>query len=189
MKFNERSFVRLLGDMRSYNFVFVVTPDFEEAQLRHPRDGLQSTELRRAEELLPAAVLQGQHAAGAVLHQAPAPETANQYRREEQTLLLQRASLASERLGLLLHDMAAEPIAPPEKVHLFARVAGRALSPPRLPALRVDGGVNPRKPGVESGATSGGRWCRNWCRSEAAGGAGGSFLIAREAAVRSRVPG
>ena len=29
VKFNERCFVRLLGDMRSYNFVFVVTPGFE----------------------------------------------------------------------------------------------------------------------------------------------------------------
>jgi len=28
VKFNERCFVRLLGDMRSYNFVAVVTPDF-----------------------------------------------------------------------------------------------------------------------------------------------------------------
>src|SRR5471030_330830 len=33
VKFNERCFVRLLGDMRSYNFVFVVTPDFEDYQL------------------------------------------------------------------------------------------------------------------------------------------------------------
>ena len=31
--------------------------------------------------------------------------------------MLQRAALASERLGLLLHDMAADPISPPEKVH------------------------------------------------------------------------
>src|SRR5437763_10794523 len=44
-------------------------------------------------------------------------ETARQYQREEQTLILQRASLASERLGLLLHDMARDPIAPQEKVH------------------------------------------------------------------------
>jgi len=28
IKFNERCFVRLLGDMRSYNFVIVLTPDF-----------------------------------------------------------------------------------------------------------------------------------------------------------------
>ncbi|HWA08662.1 MAG TPA: hypothetical protein VG838_04260, partial [Opitutaceae bacterium] len=34
VKFNERCFVRLLGDMRSYNFVAVITPDFEEAQIR-----------------------------------------------------------------------------------------------------------------------------------------------------------
>jgi hypothetical protein len=44
-------------------------------------------------------------------------ETARQYQREEQTLILQRATLASERLGLLLHDMVRDPIAPPEKVH------------------------------------------------------------------------
>ncbi len=30
VKFNERCFVRLLGDMRSYNFVIEMTPDIEE---------------------------------------------------------------------------------------------------------------------------------------------------------------
>ncbi|HVT09349.1 MAG TPA: hypothetical protein VHO67_17940, partial [Polyangia bacterium] len=34
VKFNERCFIRLLGDMRSYNFVFVLTPDFEGWQVR-----------------------------------------------------------------------------------------------------------------------------------------------------------
>ena len=34
IKFNERSFVRLLGDMRAYNYVVEVTPDFEENQYR-----------------------------------------------------------------------------------------------------------------------------------------------------------
>ena len=34
VKFNERCFVRLLGDMRSYNYVVDVTPDFEEEQYR-----------------------------------------------------------------------------------------------------------------------------------------------------------
>ena len=34
IKFNERCFVRLLGDMRSYNYVVDVTPDFEEIQYR-----------------------------------------------------------------------------------------------------------------------------------------------------------
>ena len=30
VKFNERCFVRLLGDMRSYNFVVNITPDIDE---------------------------------------------------------------------------------------------------------------------------------------------------------------
>jgi hypothetical protein len=34
VKFNERCFVRLLGDMRAYNFVVVVTQDFDQIQYR-----------------------------------------------------------------------------------------------------------------------------------------------------------
>lgn len=34
IKFNERCFVRLLGDMRSYNYVVDITPDIEGSQFR-----------------------------------------------------------------------------------------------------------------------------------------------------------
>ena len=34
VKFNERSFVRLLGDMRSYNYVVEITQDFDNVQYR-----------------------------------------------------------------------------------------------------------------------------------------------------------
>jgi len=34
VKFNERCFLRLLGDMRSYNFVIDITPDFDAYQFR-----------------------------------------------------------------------------------------------------------------------------------------------------------
>ena len=34
VKFNERCFARLLGDMRSYNFVIDITPDIEDYQYR-----------------------------------------------------------------------------------------------------------------------------------------------------------
>jgi hypothetical protein len=119
VKFNERSFVRLLGDMRSYNFVFVVTPDFEEAQLRiRAMDFDQQSYDGRKNFYLPQFFKDNTPLVQFCIKHLR-PETANQYRREEQTLLLQRASLASERLGLLLHDMAADPIAPPEKVHLL----------------------------------------------------------------------
>jgi hypothetical protein len=34
VKFNERCFVRLLGDMRAYNYVMDITPDFDDVQYR-----------------------------------------------------------------------------------------------------------------------------------------------------------
>ena len=46
-------------------------------------------------------------------------ETASQYLREEQTLMLQRAELAAGRLGRLLAEMEKDPISPPEKVALL----------------------------------------------------------------------
>ncbi|HVW20939.1 MAG TPA: hypothetical protein VHC86_06955 [Opitutaceae bacterium] len=116
VKFNERCFVRLLGDMRSYNFVFVVTPDFEDAQLRiRAMDFDQQSYNGRKNFYLPQFFKENTPLA---LYCAKhlRPETANQYQREEQTLMWQRAELASQRLGRLLQEMTGDPIAPPEKV-------------------------------------------------------------------------
>jgi hypothetical protein len=117
VKFNERCFVRLLGDMRSYNFVFVVTPDFEESQIRiRAMDFDQQSYDGRKNFYLPQFFKENSPLVRFCIRHLR-PETARQYQREEQTLMLQRASLASERLGLLLHDMAHDPIAPNAKVH------------------------------------------------------------------------
>ncbi len=116
VKFNERCFIRLLGDMRSYNFVFVITPDFEESQLRiRAMDFDQQSYDGRKKFYLPQFFKENAPLVRFCIKHLRL-ETARQYEREEQTLILQRASLASERLGLLLHDMARDPIAPPEKV-------------------------------------------------------------------------
>jgi hypothetical protein len=117
VKFNERSFVRLLGDMRSYNYVVVVTPDFEGAQVRiRAMDFDQQSYNGRKNFYLPQFFKEN---AGVVLYcmKHLHSKTALQYQREEQTLMLQRAELASQRLGLLLGEMARDPIAPLEKVH------------------------------------------------------------------------
>lgn len=119
VKFNERCFVRLLGDMRAYNFVFVLTPDFEESQIRiRAMDFDQQSYDGRKNFYLPQFFKENAPLVQFCTRHLR-PETALQYQREEQTLMLQRAALASDRLGLLLHDMAADPISPPEKVHLL----------------------------------------------------------------------
>ena len=116
VKFNERCFVRLLGDMRSYNFVVLLTPDFDDWQVRiRAMDFDQQSFNGRKNFYLPQFFKENASLA-LFCTKHLRPETAHQYKREEQTLMLQRAQLASERLGLLLHDMARDPIAPIEKV-------------------------------------------------------------------------
>jgi hypothetical protein len=117
VKFNERCFVRLLGDMRSYNFVFVLTPDFEEAQIRiRAMDFDQQSYDGRKNFYLPQFFKDnGPLVQFCAKHLRL--ETAAQYRREEQTLILQRAALASERLGLLLKVMADDPVSTANRIH------------------------------------------------------------------------
>jgi hypothetical protein len=119
VKFNERCFVRLLGDMRSYNFVFVITPDFEGSQVRiRAMDFDQQSHHGRKNFYLPqffkdnAPLVKfcNKHLHG---------KTAFQYQREEQTLMLQRAELAAARLAALLAAMHNDPIAPPENVAML----------------------------------------------------------------------
>ncbi|MDI1320926.1 MAG: hypothetical protein PSW75_12145 [bacterium] len=116
VKFNERCFVRLLGDMRSYNFVVVITPDFEDSQIRiramdfdqqsyHGRKSFYLPQYFK--DNTPLTLFCAQH-----LH----VKTAQQYQREEQTLILQRAELSTTRLGLLLDAMGLDTLAPPENV-------------------------------------------------------------------------
>ncbi|MGH7996109.1 MAG: hypothetical protein ACREFX_07145 [Opitutaceae bacterium] len=130
VKFNERCFVRLLGDMRCYNFVSVVTPDFEDAQLRiRAMDFDQQSYDGRKKFYLPQFYRENSALALFCLKHLRL-ETANQYRREEQTLILQRAELAAERLGLLLYQMAADPIAPPPKVRQLRESLGEHYGRP-----------------------------------------------------------
>ena len=116
VKFNERCFVRLLGDMRSYNYVVVLMPDFEGWQVRiRAMEFDQQTYFGRKNFYLPqffkenAAVVKFcQH----VLN----PQSAYQYQREEQALMIHRADISASRLKLLLDAMVIDPIAPEEHV-------------------------------------------------------------------------
>jgi hypothetical protein len=117
VKFNERCFVRLLGDMRSYNYVVVVTPDFETAQVRiRAMDFDQQSYNGRKNFYLPQFFKENAAVVVYCMKHLHA-QTALQYQREEQTLMLQRAELASVRLGLLLEEMSRDPIAPLEKIY------------------------------------------------------------------------
>jgi hypothetical protein len=116
VKFNERCFVRLLGDMRSYNFVFVVTPDFEDFQLRIRAMDFDQQSYNGRKNFYRPQFFKENAALALYCTKHLRIETAHQYQREEQALMLQRADLAAARLGLLLGAMEPDTISTPEKI-------------------------------------------------------------------------
>jgi hypothetical protein len=117
VKFNERCFMRLLGDMRSYNYVVVITPDFEGSQLRIRAMDFDQQSYNGSKNFYLPQFFKENAAVVRYCTKHLHVKTALQYRREEQTLFFQRAELAAQRLGYLLDQMAADDIAPIEKVY------------------------------------------------------------------------
>jgi hypothetical protein len=117
VKFNQRCFVRLLGDMRSYNFVVDLTPDFEEAQIRiRSMDFDQQSYSGRLKFYLPQFFKENlsfvQYTTALIN-----PVTARQYELEEHAGIYRRMRIGSDRYGNLLHCMRKDALSTPEKVH------------------------------------------------------------------------
>jgi hypothetical protein len=116
VKFNERCFIRLLGDMRSYNFVVVVTPDFEGAQIRiRAMDFDQQSYEGRMNLYRPQFFKENQPLALFCMRHLNIA-SARQYQREEQVLMLQRKALAEDKLDALLRAMTEDELAPESHV-------------------------------------------------------------------------
>ncbi len=116
IKFNERCFIRLLGDMRSYNFVVDVTPDFEGVQVRiRCMDFDQQSYDGRKNFYLPQFFKENSALAMYCLEQLNRA-TALQYQREEQALIFRRVQISRDRLNRLLAVMKRDGIAPRENV-------------------------------------------------------------------------
>jgi len=116
VKFNERCFVRLLGDMRSYNYVVDVTPDIEGNQYRiRAIDFDQQSYEGRKKFYLPQYFKEN----NPIIKMGIAlmdPETVTQYQLEERTLIANRAKGGSARLKLLLNIMRKDNISTTEKI-------------------------------------------------------------------------
>ena len=136
VKFNERCFVRLLGDMRSYNFVVAVTPDIEGSQFRlRAIDFDQQSYEGRKNFYLPQYFRENNPIIFLGIEHME-PETVKQYQLEERSLIAARARVERSRLGELLaimrirRDLRAGQGRDPQG---GARRAPRQRRLPRLP--------------------------------------------------------
>ncbi len=116
VKFNERCFVRLLGDMRAYNYVVDITPDIEGSQYRMRAIDFdqQSYEGRSSfyqpkyfKENNPIIFLGQQHMN---------VDTMKQYQMEERSLIANRIRASQRRVNNLFRVMLKDKISSEEKV-------------------------------------------------------------------------
>ncbi len=115
-KFNERCFIRLLGDMRSVNYVVDITPDFEEVQYRvRPIDFDQQSYEKRGKTYL-AYRFDSNKTVTKLAFQSLNRKTIQQYVAEERAQMTRRAKVESGRLKALLGIMKREELAPREHV-------------------------------------------------------------------------
>lgn len=98
IKFNERCFVRLLGDMRSYNYVVDITPDIEGSQYRiRAIDFDQQSYEGRKSFYLPQYFKENNPIIFLGIGNM-APETVKQYQLEERSLIGVRIKASRQRL-------------------------------------------------------------------------------------------
>jgi len=115
VKFNERCFVRLLGDMRSYNFVIDITPDIEDFQYRiRAIDFDQQSYEGRKNLYLPQFFKENYSFVELSLRHLN-KDSIEQYQTEERTLMAFRLASARYRILKLLDIMVADSISTPEK--------------------------------------------------------------------------
>jgi len=120
VKFNERCFVRLLGDMHSANFVIDITPDFEETSYRiRAIDFDQQSYEPRRQVYLPQYFKQNNPIIFLGV-KSMSRETVRQYQLEERSLIRRRVKSSGGRLEDLLSVMSGDEIAPEGNVEKLA---------------------------------------------------------------------
>jgi len=116
VKFNERCFVKLLGDMRAYNFVIDITPDFDDVQYRIRAIDFDQQCYEGRKNLYLPQFFKDNYRFVELCMQYMTAETVKQYQFEERTLIAKRIKNARYQLKDLMDVMALDRISTPEKV-------------------------------------------------------------------------
>lgn len=116
VKFNERCIIRLLGDMRAYNYVIVPTHDFDQVRYRiRAIDFDQQCYEGKFKVYMPQ-FLKENNSFVEMVHENLQEQSINQYKIEERSAISKRILRVHGRVLQLLKCMSQDTISSPEKV-------------------------------------------------------------------------
>jgi len=116
VKFGERCFVRLLGDMRSVNYVVDITPDFEATQYRVRSIDFDQQSYEKKLAIYRAQLFEDNRPVEQLVRGHLNDQTIIQYRIEERSQMARRARAEIDRLRGLLRMMERDELSPAEHV-------------------------------------------------------------------------
>lgn len=116
VKFNERCFVRLLGDMRSYNYVMDITPDFDDVQYRIRAIDFDQQCYEGRKNLYLPQYFKENFPLVELGMQLINEKTVKQYQAEERSLIARRLIASRYRVKDLIDCMEEDEISTTEKV-------------------------------------------------------------------------
>ncbi|MFY0674665.1 MAG: hypothetical protein JXQ87_14795 [Bacteroidia bacterium] len=121
IKFNERCFIRLLGDMRAYNYVVVMTPDFEDTQFRVRAIDFDQQCYEGHYKVYLTQFFKDNNAIVKMVIDNLNRTTQDQYIKEERTLLYKRYKSEKEKVKQLIAVMENDILAPPQNISQLAK--------------------------------------------------------------------
>lgn len=116
VKFNERCFIRLLGDMRSYNYVMDITPDFDDVQYRIRAIDFDQQCYEGRKNLYLPQFFKENFPLVELGMELINEKTVQQYQAEERSLIARRLIASRYRVKDLIDCMEEDDISTPEKV-------------------------------------------------------------------------
>ncbi len=125
VKFNERCFTRLLGDMRSYNFIFDITQDFDDIQFRIRAIDFDQQSYEGSKNIYLPQFFKENNVFVQIVQQYLHPDVIKQYQQEERAQIIRRIKAQRQRLRDLRVAASDEPLSTPEKIKQLATELGQ----------------------------------------------------------------
>ncbi len=119
IKFNERCFVRLLGDMHSSNFVVIITPDFEDFHYRIRAIDFDQQSYEGSRSVYMPQYFKQNNAIIEMGMKYMTPESTKQYQIEERTMIANRLRDEKVRIHDLLETMKKDSLSIPPNFELL----------------------------------------------------------------------
>jgi hypothetical protein len=117
VKFNERCMIRLLGDMRSYNYVIVASYDFDQVEYRIRAMDFDQQSFEGNLKVYFPQYFKENYPFVKMVSENLQNESVEQYKKEERSAIARRLRGSQERISALLACMKNDKISTPKKTN------------------------------------------------------------------------